>query len=131
MSAFICSNTHIMTVAAAYVYNVELRNEHLPDDAQVLRVAKILQKENVASVNYRYETKYRAGKLEGTPYSYHRHVQMLAWVDCLSYQSCERSRWDKSEAKRMLTELELCLLRKMIDPCLASVQERCTWTPEG
>jgi len=128
MSAFICSNTHVMTVAAAYVYNVELRGNQLPSDAQVLRVAKILHKENVASVNHHYEREDKPSNLKGTPYSYHRHVQILAWVDCLNYQSCEHSRWDKSEAKRMLTELELCLLRKMIDPCLASVQEKCTWT---
>ena len=128
MSAFICSNKHIMTVAAAYVYNIELEGIQIPDDVDVLRVAKILQKENVASVNYRYKEKSRASKLEGTPYSFHRHVQILAWVDCLSYQSCEHSRWEKSEAKRILTTLELCLLRKMIDPCLASAQEKCTWT---
>jgi hypothetical protein len=131
MSAFICSNTHIMTVAAAYVYNIELCGIQLPDDAQVLRVAKILQKENVASVNHRYAREDKPSNLKGTPYLYHRHVQILAWLNCLSYQSSEHSRWRKSEAKRMLTALEVCLLRKMIDPRLASVQERCTWTPEG
>jgi hypothetical protein len=131
MSAFICSNTHIMTVAAAYVYNIELCGIQRPSDAQVLRVAKILQKANVANVNRRYEREDKPSNLKGTPYLYHRHVQILAWADCLNYQSSGHSRWDKSEAKRMLTELELCLLRKMIDPCLASTQERCTWTTEG
>ena len=127
MSAFIVSNTHAMAVAASYVHNVELNNRRQPTQPEVVDVAKIIMKANIASVNYRYNEKTRMTAFNKTPFDLSlSDTQILKLIDCIDYQSGEVSTWHKSKAKRMLDQLSLNLLTKQIkskeyDDCLWAI----------
>ena len=127
MSAFIVSNTHAMAVAASYVHNVELNNRRQPTQPEVVDVAKIIMKANIASVNYRYNEKTRMTTFNKTPFDLSlSDTQILKLIDCIDYQSGEILSWNKSKAKRMLDQLSLNLLTKQIkskeyDDCLWAI----------
>lgn len=85
MSAFICSDKHIATIAIAYgkLFN---RNNSV-----VQRFADHLKRENIRSVNWRYnqKTQIKPCDLEDAVTTY-SGLDLGALVDCLKYQSCER-----------------------------------------
>lgn len=84
MSAFICSDEHIATIAVRYTELLDGR----PADAQ--EIANALLALNIASVNYRYDE-----NTEITPCSIESIQPDLSFADlvalcsCLDYQSCE------------------------------------------
>lgn len=94
MSAFICSEKHIATVAT------EWAKRHPEADAQAL--ADELMAENVASVNARYgeddvaEPVSLSEAVEVTP------VQLTGLVRCLQYQSDVHPEWDGSASAILL-----------------------------
>lgn len=85
MSAFICSDKHIIELA---IFAGDTLN------ASPLVVANELKRENLKSVNFRYRenTRFQPFKLSAfdpkhvRQYSY---ADIVALCDCLEYQSCE------------------------------------------
>jgi hypothetical protein len=77
MSAFICSDLHIATVAQFVA----------PDNAQNL--ADKLKQINIASVNYRYNEKTRTTKCKMQIKDGLTIDDVAKLIDCLDYQSCE------------------------------------------
>jgi hypothetical protein len=126
MSSFIVSNTHAMAVAASYVHNVELGNRRQPTPLEVVEVAKIIMKANITSVNHRYNKKTRMTTFNGTSYNPSlSDTQILKLIDCIDYQSSGVSTWSKSKAKRILDQLSLNLLTKLINN---KEYNDCLWT---
>lgn len=94
MSAFVLSQKHINVLTSAwsiynlkYAYNPQTRKS---EDLTPTQVGKILLKQNVCSVNYRYNEKEPVPPFRydpfGPPYSL---VQILKALDCYDYQACE------------------------------------------
>lgn len=87
MSAFVCSDRHIATIATAH--------GHLNawDQSAIQGLADVLKKENIRSVNYRYQERARI-----TPCDLSQAVRLdtlmpcdiVALCECLEYQSRER-----------------------------------------
>jgi hypothetical protein len=102
MSAFIVSRKYIAAIAKA---------AHVLLGVNALEVADALSRENHESFNYRYDedngspARFETAEIEsapdlsGTPYA------LLAAVNCLDYQSCERPGWDDSRACDILIRL--------------------------
>jgi hypothetical protein len=84
MSAFICSDRHIATIAVRYA---ELTEHTDPQD-----VADQLKAINIISVNYRYqrETPVSPCRLDAVAAPAYQFPDLVALCDCLDYQSCER-----------------------------------------
>jgi hypothetical protein len=83
MSAFICSDKHISTVAQ-YFFAM--------DPAGAQSFANDLKRENILSVNYRYKenepiTPVRMS--EADPLGFYSIDDIAGLVACLNYQSCE------------------------------------------
>lgn len=97
MSAFICSDLHIVTVAEGL---------HTLFGVDALKFANEAKRENIKSVNYRYgeKTRFSAVKFTGQE-SWGCTGDLLALMNCLVYQSCEHTSWDGSYAQ---TVLQLC-----------------------
>lgn len=103
MSAFVCSDKHILTVAAIIAHVV---GDKTVDD--IFEIARELRRENIRSVNYRYSERSRFPKnwdcsITSLNISNLSNVDRAALVDCLDYQSSERPDYYKSHAGRMLT----------------------------
>lgn len=104
MSAFVCSDKHILIVAAIIAH---VTGDKTVDD--VFTIAAELRRENIRSVNYRYRERSRFPKgWELTP----EYIQISAFniadqqalITCLDYQSCERPDYAKSHAGKMLAK---------------------------
>jgi len=111
MSCFICNNYHI-SVLANYAAEQQLFYRHnnktkRANDAAIIGL--ILHKENVRSYNYRYNK-----HLPTTDFTFVYEVQekpfhesvIISAANCLDYQSCERSDWERSEARAILTAIK-------------------------
>ena len=94
MSAFICSEKHIATVAT------EWAKRHPEADTQAL--ADELMAENVASVNARYGDVYVAEPVRLAKAVIVTPVQLTGLVRCLRYQSCEHPEWKGSASAILL-----------------------------
>lgn len=94
MSAFICSDSHIATIAY-YVGN------HFNIDTQEL--ANKLKSINIESVNYRYNEKTCKSKcklvINSVPYS---NDDVAKLIKCWDYQSCEKITCDHSAYRELL-----------------------------
>ena len=106
MSAFICSDYHVSVLAnyafeqgVNYYWRGRYRKCADPEE-----IGAILMKENIRSVNYRYQERsrslfeYAASVVGNMP----DNAQILQAAFCLNYQSCERDDWPKSEAHAIL-----------------------------
>ena len=84
MSAFICSDKHIATIA----YNIGSFCDMGESEVQVL--ANKLKHINIASVNYRYNEKTRKAKcnIDARMTIENRH-DIAGLIGCWIYQSCE------------------------------------------
>lgn len=84
MSAFVCSDKHIATIA----YNVGNFCDMSQNEIQVL--ANKLKAINIDSVNYRYNEKTKKNKCKLNDYItlLNRH-DIAALIQCWIYQSCE------------------------------------------
>jgi hypothetical protein len=94
MSAFICSKLHIQTIAQNFVDILKF--------GDVLSISNELHKENIKSVNYRYDEKTKCIKwknVETLPVS---KIQLYKLIKCLEYQSCEHNNWKNSKSYLML-----------------------------
>lgn len=116
MSAFVVNHSHI-DVLVEYFLNNSLYNGRAWDfDAMNPdEVGYILLRENIRSVNYRYKehsrfTVYNYKK----PYNTYSNFDIYNAVRCLSYQSCERKDWIKSNAYDITDRIEKDVLRKIL-----------------
>ena len=84
MSAFICSDEHIATIAVRYGELIGASTEDVQDIANQLAAI------NVASVNYRYDedTKIEPCSLDEVCPDL-SFADLIAMCSCLDYQSCE------------------------------------------
>jgi hypothetical protein len=106
MSAFICSDRHIATVVKAYTFYAG------ESEAFARDLANTLKRENIRSVNYRYNqrTRFKPCALSdalpvGAGEGQYRAVDLLQLASCIDYQSCERPNWENSLASRALQRI--------------------------
>lgn len=87
MSAFICSDFHIMAVSLVVA-------KHFKTDAQAL--ADKLKAINIESVNYRYneKTPKRKCKVNGSIDRVFTARDIANLINCLDYQMCEKTTAD-------------------------------------
>lgn len=109
MSAFICSDRHISTLVYYYGTNVNL----LVYD-EIIKIAKVLLKENVKSVNYRYNAKYKTKLKSFDPKTSCSLVELYKLANCWEYQTCEHPNHEKSNAWKIIQALKLNILDKLI-----------------
>ena len=112
MSAFLVTPTHVYTIARAYVQLVN--HNDTPTELEVIQIAKILYKENLKSVNYRYNERNRLPNLKNVDFKPVSNVELIKLIHCLDYQSCETSTYKKSKAYQMINQLLLSLYEVMI-----------------
>ena len=95
MSAFVCSDFHIMAVSLVVA-------RHFKTDAQAL--ADKLKAINIESVNYCYneKTPKRKCKVNGTINQVFTARDISKLIDCLDYQMCEKTTADYLAYSSML-----------------------------
>lgn len=125
MSAFVVNKRHIdAIITAGLTHNPsrdlswdfdENRQELTRETAN--RVGAMLWAENIASVRYRYADADVSGMVPADSESYVwatvgqvSVVQVLKFIDCLEYQSCEHPEWNDSEAKVFCNALRNSLI---------------------
>ena len=106
MSAFICSDRHIATIVKAYAFHAAESDDFAHD------LANTLKRENIRSVNYRYNQRNRINPCDlsdampvGADEGHYRAIDLLQLAECLDYQSCERNDYEKSVAYRELQRI--------------------------
>jgi len=88
MSAYICSDRHIATIAVWAALETAGKTTEWASIAQEL--ANTLKRENIKSVNYRYREKTRFKKCDTSKADLGvSPADVVALCDCLDYQSCE------------------------------------------
>ena len=80
MSAFICSDNHIRTVAHHVASYFEIDEDQLANKLKAI---------NIDSVNYRYGDKTKRTKCKGSVQSGLNNDDIGLLIDSLNYQSCE------------------------------------------
>lgn len=100
MSAFICSDKHIATIAVNYAALVGQ-----PEAAQ--EIADALLATNVQSVNYRYQedTAIEPCSLEEVETGLST-ADLIALCNCLDYQSCERPDYRNDLLERITAQFK-------------------------
>lgn len=108
MSAYICSDKHIKVLAA---FAADTLN------ASPVLVANELKRENIKSVNFRYNEKTRFTKYTLADFELNNngkgddwlgvysYADILALCECLAYQSCEHGNngWEQSAGYTILS----------------------------
>lgn len=84
MSAFVCSDYHIATMAQFVYYETTVDTEF-----DVQQLANKLKAINIASVNYRYNEKTRKSKCSIKKIKNITSDDFAALFSCWDYQSCE------------------------------------------
>ena len=80
MSAFICSDNHIRTIAHHVALYFEINENQLADKLKAI---------NIQSVNYRYGDKTKRTKCKGVINTELTNDDIGLLIDSLNYQSCE------------------------------------------
>ena len=130
MSANLCTDEHLIFLAAASLFG-KRGGHRAPERVEEYdAIIQMLHRENVASVNHRYNEReeYQAptyvaaakarylkdyftlvpvGKLS------QRIAQVFKSIDCYEYQSCEHDGWEKSQAHAFCQDLRRAWGRKI------------------
>ena len=87
MSAFICSDFHIMAVSSVVASHFKIEAQDLADKLKAI---------NIESVNYRYneKTQKRKCKVNGTISQVFTARDIANLINCLDYQMCEKTTTD-------------------------------------
>ena len=87
MSAFICSDFHIMAVSLVVARHFKTDTQELADKLKAI---------NIESVNYRYneKTPKRKCKVNGTISQVFTARDIANLINCLDYQMCEKTTAD-------------------------------------
>lgn len=88
MSAYICSDRHIATIAVTY------GNLTGMDRQEIQKLADQLKRWNIRSVNYRYNERTRMAPCSLAEVAQLGLTDMVELCRCLEYQSCERQDWE-------------------------------------
>lgn len=104
MSAYICSDRQFQTIAE---YAAEYMGTNCPST-----VADVLKRENVRSVNTRYNEKTRFSKVafkagNSLSNSGFNNADIVALCDCVGYQSCENNDYQQTIAASLLNMIKL------------------------
>lgn len=132
MSTFICSNNHIAALALFAAQPLGFSGRPLVDPRYIEGLKEtpllgedlaqqyfnILERENVRSVNYRYE---HHGNPEGAHQApvaeragnHYSIVQILKLANCLEYQSCESPDWGETLAFRLLRAIKEAAITRL------------------
>lgn len=94
MSAWIATDKHIASVVCA-VYPENERQA----------VADEIKKQNIRSVNYRYNERTKITPCDLTQAVPLRPIDVVSLTNSLDYQCCERPDWKKTKAYRYLREI--------------------------
>lgn len=96
MSAYICTDFHVATIATAYA-----RMVGTPEKTQA--IADTLLATNIASVNYLYNEANTTHRCDITAHDADSRTpaELIAAVDCWMYQSCERPDWHADPARAL------------------------------
>lgn len=87
MSAYICSDRHIASIAMWAAMESAGKLKDWRDMAQ--EIADALKRENIKSVNHRYSERTRFKKCDLSTADVLPPEDVVALCDCLDYQSCE------------------------------------------
>ena len=103
MSAYICSDRQFQTIA-------EYAAEYM--GANAATVADVLKRENVRSVNTRYNEKTRFSKVafkagNSLANSGFNNADIVALCKCVDYQSCETNDYSQTIAASLLNMIKL------------------------
>jgi hypothetical protein len=126
MSAFLVGKPHIDALVTLALHGPSDRGPRYPGDGWSLAnrcqpdaLGRLLWRENLASVRYRYAQDGCASDddLAGYTYTYAAAtrppltaVQGLKALACLRYQSCEHPAWEASEAHAFCQQLQAALI---------------------
>ena len=122
MSANICPDFHInalVTWAANKHGNNSVsyywQGSHRPLRGDAQRIASVLYAENVRSVNARYEACDPAHGFSYVPTSHNllNPVDVIKACHGYSYQACETSDWEQTEAHAIIKGIERCAIRAL------------------
>ena len=108
MSAYIVSKDHV----AIFVVGVNLKRHNRLETPDLLKQAKLLMRENVRSVNWRYGETSRSPAITINE-QHEAQAKVLSTEDlimlgrCLIYQSCETEDYETTKAAGLLRELLL------------------------
>jgi len=94
MSAFICSDKHIFTIAAYAALHMALKSDNVRLNPHQLAqdLANRLKRANIHSVNFRYDEKTPARKCKPcTNWKDWTPAEVYGLFRCWNYQSCEDS----------------------------------------
>lgn len=108
MSAYICDNEHINSLAWFLKFDLEC-----PESFEAL--ARMLHAENVASVNARYRAQEEPLLVIQIPKNL-LQVEVSEWVgsfSCYRYQACEHKGWKESKAYEYTTKALVTLAKKL------------------
>lgn len=110
MSCFLCSDLHIVTVAEGL---------HTLFGVDALKFANEAKRENIKSVNYRYNEFTRFSAIKGWEYGggWGTSGDLLALMNCLDYQSCEHPTSASSYSQAVL---QLCKRLLLNDGTIAT-----------
>ena len=116
MSAYVVSDKHIVTL----LVGVNALRYKPTSQEMLQRQANMLMRENVRSVNYRYNERSRIPRVTFRPEDValatvnYKPADFVALANCVDYQSCERPDYDVSPAKALLDELRVVAYEVMV-----------------
>ncbi len=92
MSAFICSDKHLFTIAAYAALNMASKSAYIDPHQLAQDLANRLKRANIHSVNFRYDEKTPARKCKVyTTAKDFTPAEIYGLFRCWNYQSCEDS----------------------------------------
>ena len=125
MSAYIVSNNHIDVIVSWFLNNYkdsqlwyEINGQYgYMDSEQAPKVAYELYKQNVRSVNRRYNDSetdelYQFTEVKNAKQAYSL-AEIAGALDCLEYQSCETDDYHQTDAYKIITSMRKHLLKKI------------------
>jgi hypothetical protein len=120
MSAYIVSDRHV----AVFVVGANLHRHSSVEPDVLLKQAKLLMRENVRSVNYRYGEKSRSPSIVINK-GHEVAAEAMSLEDlimmgrCLRYQSCETDDYETTKAATLLNGLLLEMYEKLFGDCVS------------
>ena len=114
MSAFVCSDDEQVEACVRGWAEVAKWRQVTPEEQQ--RIANVLMRENIRSVNWRYGERTKIRKvIFGENYVHAHPHQLIQWLRCLDYQSCERDDYEKSEAYRLNLQMRVDMFDHVVN----------------
>lgn len=111
MSAFLCNDLQFEAVVVSYYQHMG----KAPLLTQFQLHANTLKRENIRSVNWRYGERKRFKPVVFIGFDQTPSIeQVIQWLRCIEYQSCERDDYEKSEACRLNMRMQNDLLYKLV-----------------